>query len=177
MKLTGTIVALLTLAVAAPAARASSVIGSGGKLGASLVGQGTCKYGVFGPNGVLTVGVPSPAVSGADTRRRTRRERTWVRFRVSVTDAFQGSAPIQTSGWSAWRHVRQSGSAGWPAPTFFDLDWRGNYGADLEVEWWSSKRMVGWRTHRLTTFGFYDQYDAGPFGPIASCYKPTDIGV
>lgn len=39
----------------------------------------------------------------------------------------------------------------WPGTTVFDMDWRGNYGA----------------------FGFFDQYDAGPFGPISSCYKYT----
>jgi hypothetical protein len=121
--------------------------------------------------------VPSPAVSGANTRRRTRSELTWVRFRVSVTDTFQGYATLQTSGWSAWRRVRQSGSAGWPAPTFFNMQWRGNDGADVEVEWWNARRMVGWSTHRLTAFGFYNQYNVGPVGPIGSCYKPTDIGL
>jgi hypothetical protein len=115
-KVLGIVGALLSLAVASPAAHASSVIGSGGKRGSSQVGQGLCKYGVFGPNGVLTVGVPSPIVSGANTRRRTRSERTSVRFRVSVTDAFRGYAPIQTTGWSAWirsgRPVRPAGRLG-----------------------------------------------------------------
>jgi hypothetical protein len=50
-KVLGIVGALLSVAVAAPAAHASSVIGSGGKRGMSLVGQGTCKYGVSGRTG------------------------------------------------------------------------------------------------------------------------------
>jgi hypothetical protein len=54
------------------------------------------------------------------------------------------------------------------------MDWRGNYGVDIRVEWWNSKRMVGWRTYRLSAFQYFDQYNVGPFGPLSSCYKYHD---
>jgi hypothetical protein len=162
---------LLVLAVA-PAAWAQEVIGAGGKQGAATTSQGTCKYRVFGPRGVLQVGVPAPAVSGANTRRGTRRERTYVRYRVDVTDAWNFSA-LATSSWSDYIRVRQSQTSSWSGPTSFDMEWRGNYGADIRIEWWNSKRRIGWRAYRTGAFGFYDQYNVGPFGPISSCYKYT----
>jgi hypothetical protein len=172
----GAVVLTIALAAAAPAS-AHVVLGGSGLRGASIVGQGTCKYGVFGPRGVLQVGIPSPAVSGANTRRGTRRERSYVRYRVFLTDASNNFATLQTSGWSGWLRLRQSTASGWSTPTFFDMDWRGNYGADVRIEWWSSRRMIGWRAHRLTSFGFYNQYDVGPMGPLASCFKYTDTGL
>ena len=164
----------LVITAEAPAQGAEGVvIGEAGKRGTSTVAQGTCKYGVFGPRGVLQVGAFAPVVGGANTRRRTRRERTYVRYRVHVTDAFRDFATLAVSDWSGWIRVRQSATGSWSGPTIFDMDWRGNYGADVRIEWWSATRMLGWRAHRLTAFGFFDQYDVGPFGPISSCYKYT----
>jgi len=162
------------LALALPASALAQ--GGGGvtnKRGKATIWQGKCKYGVFGPRGVLQVGVPAPRVSGANTRRRTRRERTYVRYRVYVTNAFSG-ATLATSSWSAFIRVRQSGTGTWSGPTTFDMEWRGNYGADIRIEWWNSKRMVGWGAYRTAAFQFYDQYNVGPFGPISSCYKYTN---
>ncbi len=66
------IVALLFAFAAAPQASAYE-LNAKGKTGFSAVFRGSCKYGVFGPRGILTVGVTPPTVSGANTKRRTRR--------------------------------------------------------------------------------------------------------
>jgi hypothetical protein len=166
-----TTVAVLLALAAAPPALAQDVIGAVGKPGAATTWQGTCKYGVFGPRGVLQVGVPAPDVSGANTRRGTRRERTYVRYRVDATDALSDFATLAASAWSGYIRVRQSETRSWSGLTIFDMDWQGNYGADISIEWWNSKRRIGWRVYRTRAFGFYDQYNVGPYGPISSCYK------
>jgi hypothetical protein len=169
------LVALVVLA-APPSASAEQVtiIGGAGKRGTATLWQGTCKYRIFVRTGLLVVGVPTPTVTGANTRRRTRRERTFVRYRVDATDAFNDFSRLVTSSWSDYIQVRQSETGTWTGePTTFDMDWRGNYGADIRVEWWNSKRMIGWRVYRLSAFQFFDQYNVGPFGPISSCYKYT----
>ena len=174
--LTG-IVALVALALAPQAwaqGAPGSTLGGSGKRGRSAIGQGSCKYGVSGPVGFLRVAVAPPSVSGANTKRGTRRERTYVRYRVYVTDANRDNATLQVSGWSSSIAVRQSGWRSWAGITTFDMDWRGNYGADIRIEWWNSRRMIGWRAHRLSAFAFYDQYNVGPFGPLSSCYKYTN---
>lgn len=166
------LVALLALA-AAPVALAQQVtfIGGAGKRGTASLWQGSCKYRIFVRTGLLTVGVPAPTVSGANTRRRTRRERTLVRYRVDVTDAFNNFSPLSSS-WSGFIRVRQAEKLTWTgAPTTFEMDWRGNYGADIRIEWWNPNRLIGWRTYRLSAFQYFDQYNVGPFGPISSCYK------
>ena len=179
MKRKAPIAVLLALAIAPAGAAAqgappesADVLGGAGKRGKATIWRGTCKYGFFSPQGVLQVGVLAPSVSGANTRRGTRRERTYVRFRVWVTNAFNG-ATVTTSGWSDFVRVRQSGRRSWPAPTVFTMRWEGNYGTDIRVEWWNSKRRIGWRAYRTRTFGYWDQYSRGPFGPLSSCYKPT----
>jgi len=157
-------------ALAAPQASAYR-LSSGGKTGGSTDYRGSCKYGVFGPRGVLTVGVESPTVSGANTKRGTRREITSVRFRVEVTDAFRDHATLTSSGWSSRIRVRQNRSRTWSGLTFQQMDWRGSYGADILVEWWNSTRRVGWRWHRNNSFNYYDHYGRGPYGPFSSCYR------
>jgi hypothetical protein len=169
---------LLALAIAPAGAAAqggggpSDVLGGAGKRGKATIWQGTCKYSFFSPQGVLQVGAPAPHVSGANTRRGTRRERTYVRFRVWVTNAFNG-ATLTSSGWSEFLRVRQSGTRTWPSPTVFTMVWEGNYGTDIRIEWWNSKRRIGWRAYRTQSFQYWDQYNRGPFGPLSSCYKPT----
>jgi len=165
--------ALLVAPQAAPAAPVD-VLGASGKRGAAIVHQARCKYGVFGPRGVLQVGARPPVVRGANTRRRTRRERTSVRYRVYITNVFAGNTTLVASEWSGFIRVRQSQRRTWPGFTSFDMEWRGNYGVDIRIEWWNSKRMIGWRAYRINSFQFYDQYNAGPFGPISSCYKYTN---
>jgi hypothetical protein len=172
-----TSVAVLLALAAAPPALAQDVIGAAGKNGAATTWQGTCNYRIFGPRGVLQVGVPAPDVSGANTRRGTRRERTFVRYRVFATDAFSNFATLVASSWSGYIRVRQSETRSWSSPTSFDMEWRGNYGADIRIEWWNSRRMIGWRAYRTTAFAFYDQYNVGPYGPLSSCYKYTDTGL
>ena len=120
--------ALLLALLVAPAAVAQDVLGGAGKRGAATVWQGTCKYGVFGPRGVLQVGVPAPSVRGANTRRRTRRERTRVRYRVYVTDASANHATLTVSSWSAFIRVRQSSTRTWAGPTVFDMVCRATTG-------------------------------------------------
>ena len=164
------IVALLFAFAAAPQASAYQ-LNAKGKTGSSAVFRGSCKYGVFGPRGILTVGVAPPTVSGANTKRRTGRERTYVRYRVEITDASRGYATIASSSWSSKILVRQNQSRTWTGTTFFDMDWRGSYGADVLIEWRSSRRRVGWRWHRITAFDYYDQYNRGPHGPFAYCVR------
>jgi hypothetical protein len=161
---------LLIAPAAAPQAYASQ-LSARGKTGASSVLRGSCTYGVFGPRGILTVGVAPPIVSGANTKRRTRRERTYVRYRVEVTDASRGYATLTSSSWSSKILVRQNGSRTWTGTTFLQMDWRGSYGADVLIEWRTSRRRVGWRWHRLTAFSYYDHYNRGPFGPFTYCFR------
>jgi hypothetical protein len=101
-------------------------------------------FRIFVRTGLLVVGVPAPTVSGANTRRRTRREKTYVRYRVNATDAFNDFAILATSSWSDYIRLRQSQTGSWTGePTTFELDWRGHYAADIRIEWRNSKRMVG----------------------------------
>jgi len=165
---------LVAIAAAPPApALADHVIGTAGKTGVATTRQGTCHYLMFPSRGVLRVGIPAPRVSGANTRRRTRRELTYVRYRVYVTSAFTGDT-LAASNWSGYIRVRQWQMRTWSGlPTTFDMGWSGNYGADIRIEWWNSTRRVGWRAYRTKAFTFYDQYNVGPLGPISSCYKYT----
>jgi len=170
------LIALFALA-AAPLASAQqvTVIGGAGKRGTATLWQASCKYRIFVRTGLLIVGVATPTVTGANTRRRTRRERTYVRYRVYATDAFNNFPTLTTSSWSDYIRVRQSETGTWTGePTTFEMDWRGNYGVDIRVEWSNSKRMVGWQAYRLSAFQYFDQYNVGPFGPISSCYKYHD---
>jgi hypothetical protein len=168
--------AVLLALAAAPVASAQqvTVIGGAGKRGEAALWQGTCKYRIFVRTGLLMVGIPAPTVTGANTRRRTRRERTSVRYRVEVTDAFNNFASLSTSSWSGFIRVRQSERLTWTGETTFEMDWRGNYGANILIEWWKSKRTIGWRVYRLSAFQYFDQYNVGPFGPLSSCYKYHD---
>lgn len=159
---------LLALAVA-PQAPAFE-LNRGGKTGRSAAEKATCKYGVFGPRGILNVGIVAPAVTGANTRARTRRERTYVRYRVDVTNAASNHETILSSRWSGWRFLRESQSASLP-PMFFDMDWQGYYGADVLIEWWTSKRRIGFRWHRLEEFLYVDHYNRGPWGPFPNCNR------
>ncbi len=165
--------ALACLALASAAHASSVVTGGAGKRGASLASGGTCAYRIFGTRGVLQLGVTQPIVSGPDRRRRRARERSFARYRVYVTDVANGYATVATSEWSDWLTVREGDGSWWSSPTIFELDWRGNYGADVLVEWWTSRRMIGWRTHRVTAFQYFDQFDTGPYGPMSSCAKAS----
>jgi hypothetical protein len=168
VKLTGIVAALLALAVA-PQASAYTLTAAG-KTGRSRANSATCKYGVYGTRGILTVGVYSPRVTGANTRRRTRRERTWVHYLVDVTDASRNHETVWRSGWSRWFRVRQSRRASLGSSSF-DMDWRGYYGADVLIEWWNSRRRVGYRWHRLQRFFYTDHYNRGPWGPFPNCNR------
>ena len=162
-------VAAILLALAVASQADASVLASVGKMGRSWSASGTCKYGVFGPRAVLTVGVDQPAVTGANTRRRTRRETTWVRYLVDVTDA-SNYATVLRSGWSGWFAVRQTQVRYLP-PSAFEMDWRGYYGADVLIEWWTRYRRVGYRWHRLESFGYIDNYNRGRWGPFPNCNR------
>ncbi len=162
------VTALLTLAVATQAS--AYELSDRGKTGRSWAATGTCKYGVFGPRGILTVGVDSPRVTGANTRRRTRRERTFVRYLVDVTNAASNHDTIFSSGWSEWFRLRQSQKVYLPGSAF-DMEWQGYYGADVLIEWWNSTRRVGFRWHRLERFRYIDHYGRGPWGPFPNCNR------
>lgn len=125
---------------------------------------------MFGTRGILKVGVVAPAVTGANTRARTRRERTYVRYRVDVTNASPSYDTVFSSGWSTWLYLRQSDAGSLPARDF-GMDWRGYYGADVLIEWWNSKRRVGFRWHRFEKFLYIDHYNRGPWGPFPNCSR------
>jgi hypothetical protein len=160
-------VAALSLAVAGQASAYELI--ARGKTGRSVAKKGTCKYGVFGPRGVLMVGISAPVVTGANTRRRVRGERTFVRYLVDVTNAAGSNETVLRSGWSPWFSVRQGQWASLP-PSSFDMDWRAYYGADVLIQWWTSRRKLGFRWHRLEEFLYTDNYNRGPYGPFSSCY-------
>jgi hypothetical protein len=168
--------ALLPALCAAPPAAADHVVGTSGKTGVATTYQGSCRYMMFPSRGILRVGVSAPSVSGANTRRRTRRESTYVRYRIHLTAAYS-FALLATSTWSDFIPIRQSQMRTWSGPeTILDGEWSGIYGADVHIEWWNSKRRVGWRTYRTTAFRYFNQYNAGPFGPITYCYRiPTPV--
>jgi hypothetical protein len=165
----GLIVAALLVLAVAPQASAFE-LNDRGKTGGSAAEKGSCKYGVFGPRGILTVGITPPAVRGANTRRGTRREKTYVRYRVDITNAAGNYETIYSSGWSGFSGVRQSQAISLGGSSF-NMDWQGNYGADVLIEWWNSRRRIGWRWHRLEEFLYVDHYNRGPWGPFSSCSR------
>jgi hypothetical protein len=166
--ITAALALALALAVAAPASAYDLI--DRGKTGRSAAKVGSCKYGVYGPNGILTVGIDSPVVTGANTRRRTRRERTWVRYRVDVTNAGGSYETLMESGYSDFFRVRQNKRYSLPGSTF-NMDWRSYYGADVLIEWWNSTRRIGYRWHRLEQFLYFDNYNRGPWGPFPNCSR------
>lgn len=146
----------------------SVVIGEAGSRGYSAVSTNTCAYRVVVARGILRIGVRGPTVSGANPRPRRRNERTYVRFKIYVTDRAAGDATLIESGWSDWLTLREWETAAW-GPTYYDMDWRGNYGVDVRIEWWNARRLLGWRAQRVTAFHYFDQYGVGPIGPLAWC--------
>ena len=160
------------LALATPPDAVAYQLSAKGKRGGSTVYEGTCAYRVFGPRGILRVVAETPTVSGANTRRGTRREKTYVRHRAEVVDALGGHTTLARSGWSDWIRVAQNRSRTWSGTWTFDMDWRGGYDTDILIEWHTSRRKVGWRWERVSSFNYYDQYNTGPYGPFSYCYKP-----
>jgi hypothetical protein len=163
----------VALSVVAPVQ--AEVTGGEGWRGASYVPQGSCKYSNNTLRGWLTTSVPPPSVTGANTRRRKRNERTRVRYAVWLVDAYTG-ATYAVSNWSASLLVRERSWRGWSSGTSFDADWRNNYRLELRIEWWRSGRRIGWRSHRVTAYKFYDHYNTGPYGPIAWCTRYAGVG-
>lgn len=54
----------------------------------------------------------------------------------------------------------------------FSAAWDGApYWIDVRVEWWTSKRQIGWEAHRIYRYLYTDEYNAGPYGPFSSCYR------
>jgi hypothetical protein len=161
---------LVALLCSVPAAAQADVLAAKGKRGRSAVPTGHCKYGNTGLRGFLTTSVRPPVVTGANLRRRRRNDRTSVRYAVYLVDATNGHRTLEVSNWSGWLRVREATRATWSGTTSFTYDWSGNYRVDLRVEWWKAGRRVGWRAHRVTSYQFFDQYNAGPYGPISSCH-------
>ena len=155
---------------ATPAQAQSTVLSGAGARGSSYIPEGRCKYGNTGLRGFLDTSVGPPTVSGVNRRRRRRHERSWARYRVELVDVAAGHATLTTSAWSSWLSVREDVTRTWAGNTGFTADWRGNYRLDVLIEWWTSKRRIGWRWHRLLRYGFIDQYNTGPYGPISSCH-------
>jgi hypothetical protein len=169
VKRAGVIAALLALLAATPQTSAYP-LGAGGKTGKSGAELGTCKYGVFGTRGILTVGIGSPLVTGANTRRGTSREQTWVRYRVDVTNAGGSYETLLASTYSSFFPVRQNQQTSLPVSSF-NMDWQAYYGADVLIEWWNSRRRIGYRWHRLEQFFYVDHYNRGPWGPFPNCNR------
>jgi hypothetical protein len=160
----------LVLLFASPAGAQSYVLNGSGARGSSSVSQGVCKYGNTGLRGILGTSVAPPVVSGANRRRRRARERTWVRYKAELVDVNAGHGTLAVSGWSGWIRVSEAARRTWTGTTGFTADWRGKYRVDVLIEWWTSQRRIGWRWHRVTRYGFFDQYNTGPYGPISSCH-------
>jgi hypothetical protein len=163
-------VVLFVLSFAASAEAQSYVLTGAGARGSSYLPEGRCKYGNTGLRGILDTGVAPPVVGGANVRARRRNERTWVRYRVELVDVNAGHATLITSNWSGWLRVSERATRTWTGFSAFAADWRGNYRLDVLIEWWTSKRRIGWRWHRLERYAFFDQYNTGPYGPISSCH-------
>src|SRR5205085_1968405 len=97
--------------------------------------------------------------------------RTWARFKVWWVDVQNGHSTLATTGWSAWKYVRDTRRYTWPGGDSFTGGWRGGYRADVRIEWWNATRRLGWRAYRVTSYWFYDEYGAGPYGPFSWCAK------
>jgi hypothetical protein len=161
---------MASLLCATSAGAQSTVLSQAGARGYSSLLQGACKYGNTGLRGILTTSTSPPVVSGANLRRRRTRERTWVRYRVELVDVNAGHSTLARSNWSSAIRVSERATRTWTGSTPFTTDWRGHYRLDVLIEWWTSKRRVGWRWHRLMSYGWFDQSGTGPWGPISSCH-------
>ncbi len=162
---------LATVAAAAPAARADIILGQHGRTGYSAAQEPAgCRYRVFPGRGVLTASTAPPVVKGVNLRRG-RRDRSLVRYRVFFT-AQHNDQTVDVSGWSGTLRVSDRRAVTWAgAPTAFDGDWRLGYYLDIRVEWWRRGRLLGWRAHRIDTYHYFNQYNAGPIGPLTWCAK------
>lgn len=147
----------------------ASVLGAGGKRGKAAFYQGSCKYSNTGLRGFLTTTVRAPRVRGANIRRG--RDRTSVRHRVYWVNVSSGHQTLAVSGWSSWLRATDSQAVTWNGVSAWDADWRGNYRADIRIEWWKNGRLIGWRADRTDSYRFYNEYNRGPIGPISSCAR------
>lgn len=158
----------LALFVAAPAQ--AEVTGGAGFRGSSSVPQGTCHYRNSGLRGWLAVGVPSPAATGVNTTSSNHDEQSYVRYAVWLVNYYSGTTQ-QASSWSSWLSVRERSWRSWTSGTSFNADWRGDYRLVLRFEWWRGTRRLGWRSHRITAYKWFNQYNVGPFGPMLWCKR------
>jgi hypothetical protein len=157
------------LLVLVPVASADEYLGSGGRPGSSVIDEpGRCKYNRSTQTSWLTVSTGTPAVTGANLRRR-RRDITKARYKMYLTDAIDGDA-LDRTGWSGWLRVADNGRGYWTGGASFDgLWWRGAYLIDVRIEWWRKGRLRGWRAHRTNVYHYFNHYNIGPTGPFGSC--------
>jgi hypothetical protein len=143
-------------------------LGRSGKVGQSSTVRGSCTYQMFPSNGVLTLGGLPPQVTGA----RARRGREWVRYRAYLVNTSE--RVLQTSGWSGWNRVSDYQWSTWTGQTFMSGHYSGSYYLDYRIEWWNgtASRRVGVLDLRISPYNYYNQYGAGPFGPLTWCHLP-----
>jgi hypothetical protein len=165
-----------------PAPAAMTAVGSEGTPAAAVNRRGrvrlrigTCKYGVQGPVGFLQTVIWPPKVASPNLRPGVV-DGTWARYRAVLVDANTG-ARLARSGWSGWLWTVDNRLRTWTGTTVFPKwDWKGNYVVKVKVEWWNSQRKLGqaWRT--LRRYGYLNEYNVGPFGPMSSCFKANTAG-
>jgi hypothetical protein len=164
------LLAMPSLALAVPALASAEVLNGEGKRGRSSTSRGDCWYRNTGLRGFLITRTRPPTATGANLRRR-HRDRSWVHYRAELVDAAYGYRTLATTDWSPWIRVRERRRRTWSGLISFEADWRGSYRIDVLVEWWNRTRKVGYRWHRVTAYDYFNQYDVGPFGPFATCYR------
>lgn len=169
-RILGTFLSLvLTVSFLAPAPAEAAVYAGGGKRGRVSLPTARCDYRVFVRSGVLQVTSAAPTVKGPNIRAG-RIDRRWARYRLFLMN--NAGRVIQTSTYSAWLRVRDDRWKTWSGSTMFSAAWDGApYWIDVRVEWWNSKRQIGWEAHRIYRYLYTDEYNAGPYGPFSSCYR------
>jgi hypothetical protein len=161
--------ALLAGALLIPVVPAQAqVTGGAGWRGSSYLPQADCKYSNNGLRGWLTASVSGPSVTGTNTSRRRHYERSWARYAVWLVGVYSGST-YAVSNWSSWLRVRERSWRSWNGITALSADWAGDYRLEVRFEWWRNGRRIGWRSHRITSYRYFDQYNVGPYGPLSWC--------
>jgi hypothetical protein len=165
--LAATLAALALVLIGASHASADITGGSGAVAGYS-VPTGSCKYN--GVNGTLTISVAPPQVYAKNVYAGANNDSAYIRYRVFAVDANTGNT-IASSGYSGYGYATDVTPARFSGSTAFSQTWRGNYRLVIRIEWWNSTQLKGWLDERLTRYNYYNQYNAGPYGPMSSCAK------
>ncbi len=160
---------------AATPAQTAGVSVDSNRPGRMGVRMGTCKYGVQGPVGFLQAVIWPPNVAAPNLRRGVV-DATWARYRAVLVDANSGT-PLWRTRWSGWLRAVDNEFRTWTGKTVLaKWDWRGNYVVRVKVEWWNSTRKLGQKWWALHRYGYLNEYNVGPFGPMTTCFKANTAG-